>query len=94
VERDFTAKAPNQLWLTDITEHPTADGKLYLCAIKDVYSARIVGYTNGYTWAVSWMFCGGMRKAPIPCGYWDRGLFCSELPIRIEQMTFSLRVKR
>ena len=28
VERDFTAKAPNQLWLTDITEHPTAEGKL------------------------------------------------------------------
>ena len=29
---------PNQLWLTDITEHRTAEGKLYLCAIKDVYS--------------------------------------------------------
>ena len=45
VERDFTAKAPNQLWLTDITEHPTAEGKLYLCAIKEVYSGRIVGYS-------------------------------------------------
>jgi putative transposase len=29
--------------LTDITEHPTAEGKLYLCAVKDVYSGRIVG---------------------------------------------------
>ena len=28
VERDFTAAAPNELWLTDITEHPTAEGKL------------------------------------------------------------------
>lgn len=45
VERDFTAAAPNELWLTDITEHPTAEGKLYLCAIKDVYSGRIVGYS-------------------------------------------------
>jgi putative transposase len=45
VERDFTASAPNQLWLTDITEHPTAEGKLYLCAVKDVYSGRIVGYS-------------------------------------------------
>ena len=35
VERDFTADEPDQLWLTDITEHPTAEGKLYLCAIKD-----------------------------------------------------------
>ncbi len=45
VQRDFTAAAPNRLWLTDITEHPTGEGKLYLCAIKDVYSNRIVGYS-------------------------------------------------
>ncbi|MFV8170904.1 IS3 family transposase [Mycolicibacterium peregrinum] len=45
VERDFTADAPNQLWLTDITEHRTGEGKLYLCAIKDVFSNRIVGYS-------------------------------------------------
>jgi transposase InsO family protein len=45
VQRDFTAKAPNQLWLADITEHRTGEGKLYLCAIKDVYSNRIVGYS-------------------------------------------------
>ena len=47
VRRDFTAEAPNQLWLTDITEHPTAEGKLYLCAIKDASSKRIVGYSIG-----------------------------------------------
>jgi transposase InsO family protein len=45
VERDFTAERPNQLWLTDITEHRTSEGKLYCCAIKDVYSKRIVGYS-------------------------------------------------
>jgi transposase InsO family protein len=45
VQRDFTAEQANELWLTDITEHPTAEGKLYLCAIKDVYSNRIVGYS-------------------------------------------------
>ena len=39
----FTADAPNELWLVDITEHKTAEGKLYLCAIKDAYSGRIVG---------------------------------------------------
>ena len=36
---------PNQLWLADITEHRTGEGKLYLCAIKDVLSNRIVGYS-------------------------------------------------
>ncbi|WP_244602224.1 transposase, partial [Mycolicibacterium sp. NCC-Tsukiji] len=45
VERDFTAEGPNQLWLSDITEHRTGEGKLYLCAIKDVFSNRIVGYS-------------------------------------------------
>jgi transposase InsO family protein len=43
--RRFHADRPNQLWLWDITEHPTSEGKLYLCAIKDVYSNRIVGYS-------------------------------------------------
>ncbi len=45
VKRDFTADGPNRLWLADITEHRTAEGKLYLCAIKDVWSNRIVGYS-------------------------------------------------
>jgi transposase InsO family protein len=44
VRRDFTADAPNQLWLADITEHRTGDGKLYLAAVKDVFSNRIVGW--------------------------------------------------
>lgn len=42
---EFTASAPNELWLADITEHRTAEGKLYLCAVKDVYSNRIIGYS-------------------------------------------------
>jgi putative transposase len=45
VGRNFTAPRSDQLWLTDITEHRTAEGKLYCCAIKDVYSNRIVGYS-------------------------------------------------
>jgi putative transposase len=41
----FAADRPNQLWLTDISEHKTAEGKLYLCAVKDVFSNKIVGYS-------------------------------------------------
>ena len=44
VQRDFTAPGPDRVWLTDITEHPTTEGKVYCCAIKDVFSNRIVGY--------------------------------------------------
>lgn len=45
VRHVFAADAPNQLWLTDITEHKTAEGKLYLCAVKDVFANKIVGYS-------------------------------------------------
>jgi transposase InsO family protein len=44
VQRQFHAPAPDVIWLTDITEHPTVEGKLYCCSIKDVFSNRIVGY--------------------------------------------------
>lgn len=47
VQREFVADAPNRLWLTDITEHRTAEGKRYLCAIKDIFSNKIVGYSIG-----------------------------------------------
>ena len=45
MRRAFGAKAANELWFADITEHPTVEGKLYLCAIKDAFSGRIVGYS-------------------------------------------------
>ena len=44
IRHEFTAAAPNELWLTDITEHKTSEGRLYLCAVKDVFSNRIAGY--------------------------------------------------
>ncbi|MEU4842369.1 IS3 family transposase [Nocardia testacea] len=45
VGRSFTAAVPDAVWLTDITAHSTGEGKLYLCAVKDVFSNRIVGYS-------------------------------------------------
>ena len=45
VNRVFTARAPNRLWFSDITEHPTGVGKLYMCAVKDACSGRVVGYS-------------------------------------------------
>jgi transposase InsO family protein len=45
VRHEFSANGANELWLSDITEHWTGEGRLYLCAIKDVYSNRIVGYS-------------------------------------------------
>jgi putative transposase len=45
VRRRFTATAANELWLADLTEHTTGEVRLYLCAVKDVFSNRIVGYS-------------------------------------------------
>lgn len=45
VRRDFSATAPNRLWLAGITEHRTGEGKLYLCAVKNAFFNRIVGYS-------------------------------------------------
>ena len=45
VRRRFVADALDRLWLTDITEHPTREGKVYCAAVLDVYSRRIVGWS-------------------------------------------------
>jgi putative transposase len=42
--RDFTAAAPNRVWLADITYIPTDEGWLYLAAVMDLYSRKIVGW--------------------------------------------------
>ena len=44
VNRNFTATAANQLWVTDITEHPTKEGTVYACVVLDVFSRKAVGW--------------------------------------------------
>ncbi len=45
VNRDFHRDGPNQLWMTDITEHPTREGKLYCCVVLDAWSRKVVGWS-------------------------------------------------
>ena len=45
VQRRFVAEGPDRLWCTDITEHPTSEGKVYCCAVIDVFSRQIVGWS-------------------------------------------------
>jgi putative transposase len=44
IARDFTAAAPNRVWLADITYIQTDEGWLYLAAIMDLFSRKIVGW--------------------------------------------------
>ena len=41
----FRRDRPNELWLTDITEHPTREGKVYCCVVLDAFSRRVVGWS-------------------------------------------------
>lgn len=45
VKRDFARSQANDLWVTDITEHPTREGKVYCAAVLDTYSRRVVGWS-------------------------------------------------
>ena len=45
VNRKFHRLRPNELWVTDITQHRTREGWLYCCAVLDAFSRRIVGWS-------------------------------------------------
>jgi transposase InsO family protein len=45
VERQFRREEPDRLWVTDITEHPTREGKVYCAVVLDVFSRRVVGWS-------------------------------------------------
>jgi putative transposase len=67
VRRDFTATAPNRLWVTDLTYVPTWAGVAYVCFIVDAFSRMIVG----------WRVAGHMRTQmvldAIEMARWSRG---------------------
>jgi putative transposase len=45
VHRNFRPTIPNELWATDMTEHPTREGKLYCCVVLDAFSRKAVGWS-------------------------------------------------
>ena len=45
LERDFSASEPETKWVTDITEIPTHEGKLYLCVVLDLFSKLVMGWS-------------------------------------------------
>jgi len=73
VGRDFTATAPNQLWVTDLTYVPTWTGVAYVCFIIDAYSRRIVG------WRVAGHMRTGMVLDALEMARWARGVWLEGL---------------
>jgi putative transposase len=67
VNRDFTATAPNELWVTDLTYVPTWAGVAYVCFIIDAYSRMIIG------WRVAPHMRTDMVLDAIEMARWSRG---------------------
>lgn len=44
VQQDFTAEAPDQVWVADLTQIPTQSGRSHLAVVLDVFSRRVVGW--------------------------------------------------
>jgi putative transposase len=45
VNRRFDAGAPNQLWVSDVTEHPTEGDKVYVAVVLDAWSRMVIGWS-------------------------------------------------
>jgi putative transposase len=69
VERDFTAPAPNRLWVTDLTYVPTWSGVAYVSFITDVFSRTIVG------WRVASNMRTDMVLESLDMARWSRGAY-------------------
>ena len=68
VNRQFTAPAPNQLWVADISRIATGEGPLWLASVRDAFSRRIVGWKTSDRADVD-LVLGALEYA-----VWGRGL--------------------
>ena len=68
VNRNFTATAPNRLWVADVTRIPTGEGLLWLASVRDAFSRRIVG------WKASDRCDTDLVLGALEYAVWGRGL--------------------
>jgi putative transposase len=64
--RQFEAKAPNQVWTTDITYIWTLEGWLYLAIVIDLFSRQVVG------WAIADHMWASLCVSALPMAFWRR----------------------
>jgi putative transposase len=78
--RNFTAEAPNRVWLADLTYIWTAEGWLYLAAVLDLCTRRVVGWAMadhlGHELALAALDMAIARQRPLPglIHHADRGV--------------------
>jgi len=96
-QRFDQAVAPNQIWVTDITYVPTDEGWLYVAAIKDLFTKKIVGWAmednmrTELTSKALWMEVKDERPKPGLIHHSDRGSQYASLEYRHELMQFGMQ---
>ena len=79
VDRNFGRHKPDQLWVTDVTEHPTREGEVYCAVVLDVFSRRVVGWsidnsaTSGLVTSALGMAIGNRLPDPGTVIHSDQG---------------------
>jgi transposase InsO family protein len=93
VNRDFLRTQPDLLWVCDITEHPTREGKLYCCAVLDAFSRKIVGWSidsiQNTTLVVNALDMAISNRNPKP-----GTVFYSDHGVQFTSWSFTNRVKQ
>lgn len=98
----FAATRPNEIWVTDITYVPTAEGWLYLAGIKDLFTCEVVGYamdarmTTDLVWDALQKALTTKRPAPGLLHHSDRGVqYCAQAyQARLQQFGLSVSMSR
>jgi putative transposase len=92
VRREFRRQAPNELWMTDITEHPTREGKVYCCIVLDAFSRMIVGWAVDSTQTTA-LVTNALGMATGRRGPRDGLVIHSDRGVQFTSWAFSEKVK-
>jgi putative transposase len=92
VGRVFARDRPNELWLTDITEHPTNEGKIYCCVVLDTFSRLVVGWSVEST-QTTVLVLNALGTATQRRGHRDGLIIHSDRGTQFSSWAFSDRVR-
>jgi transposase InsO family protein len=92
VRRVFRRDRPNELWLTDITEHPTREGKVYCCVVLDAFSRKVVGWSIDSTQTTQ-LVLNALGMATQRRDHGDGLIIHSDRGVQFTSWAFSQRVR-
>ena len=92
VRRDFKREGPDQLWMTDITEHPTREGKVYCAVVLDAFSRLVVGWAIDSTQTTT-LVLNALGMATSRRNHADGLVIHSDRGVQFTSWAFSQKVK-